>query len=86
MARSVKQNTKESTLQRSAIELKEHCTYPDCGNCIFLCEGWGGYGVDCSIGLKSNKYIKVIPKNWRIEEAKDFGSERNTRKKSKKVP
>ena len=69
MARTVKQNSKESTLQRSALELKENCTYPDCGNCVFLCEGWGGYGVDCSIGLKSNKYIVVVPKNWKVEES-----------------
>ena len=82
MARSVKQNTKESTLQRSAIELKEHCTYPDCGNCIFLCEGWGGYGVDCSIGLKSNKYIVVVPKNWKVEgsEVRKVGIRKGNRK------
>ena len=76
----------KSALQQSALEIKESCTYPECGNCVFLCEGWGGYGVDCCIGLMSNKYLQVVPKNWKIEEAKDFGSERNTRKKSKKVP
>ena len=69
MARAVKKDGKESTLQQSALELKENCTYPECGKCQFLCEGWGGYGVDCRIGLISNKYIVVAPKNWNIAES-----------------
>ncbi len=69
MARNVKTNSKESTLLQEALDIKDKCTYPNCGKCQFLCEGWGGYGVDCRIGLISNKYIKVAPKDWNIEES-----------------